>query len=154
MPLVKWCSPLIILTCFSSRHHFSSRFHGVSVINIIKKQVVLYDEGDKLLESRFVKKDDVIKSGETLAFDCYLVDIGEGVKAIYLCLHCLVKKKTEKLQRNHSFLIATISRVIQFLKLLPRCSFFFSFFSSGKSCFLLYYLRTCIIFVVFVFLFC
>ncbi|KAK4422957.1 hypothetical protein Salat_1878300 [Sesamum alatum] len=42
-----------------------------------RHKVMLFDEWDKLLESRFVKKDDVIKSGETLAFDCYLVDIGE-----------------------------------------------------------------------------
>ncbi|KAL0326685.1 UNVERIFIED_CONTAM: hypothetical protein Sangu_1746500 [Sesamum angustifolium] len=42
-----------------------------------RHKVMLLDEWDKLLESRFVKKDDVIKSGATLAFDCYLVDIGE-----------------------------------------------------------------------------
>ncbi|KAK6146478.1 hypothetical protein DH2020_020347 [Rehmannia glutinosa] len=42
-----------------------------------RHKVMLYDEWDKLLESRFVKKDDVIKSGETLAFDSYLVDIAE-----------------------------------------------------------------------------
>ncbi|CAK9159601.1 unnamed protein product, partial [Ilex paraguariensis] len=29
------------------------------------------------LESRFVKKEDVIRSGETLEFDAYLVDIGD-----------------------------------------------------------------------------
>ncbi|GFP94949.1 hypothetical protein PHJA_001639300 [Phtheirospermum japonicum] len=40
-------------------------------------KVLLYDEWDKLLESRFVKKEDVIKSGETLTSDSYLVDIGE-----------------------------------------------------------------------------
>ncbi|PIN04381.1 hypothetical protein CDL12_23083 [Handroanthus impetiginosus] len=40
-------------------------------------KVMLYDESEKLLESRFVKKDDIINSGETLAFDSYLVDIGE-----------------------------------------------------------------------------
>ncbi|KAI3453355.1 hypothetical protein Pfo_010018 [Paulownia fortunei] len=42
-----------------------------------RHKVMLYDEWEKLLESRFVKKDDVIKSGETLAFDSHLVDIGE-----------------------------------------------------------------------------
>lgn len=30
-----------------------------------------------ILHSRFLKKDDIIKSGETLAFDSYLVDIGD-----------------------------------------------------------------------------
>ncbi|KAL3817900.1 hypothetical protein ACJIZ3_003805 [Penstemon smallii] len=41
------------------------------------QKVVLYDEYDTLLDSRFVKKDEVIKSGETLAFDSYLVDIAD-----------------------------------------------------------------------------
>lgn len=40
-------------------------------------QVILYDDCDTILHSRFVKKDDIIKSGETLAFDSYLVDIGD-----------------------------------------------------------------------------
>lgn len=40
-------------------------------------QVILYDDCENILHSRFVKKDEIIKSGETLAFDCYLVDIGE-----------------------------------------------------------------------------
>ncbi|XP_073315573.1 uncharacterized protein [Primulina huaijiensis] len=40
-------------------------------------KIMLYDEYDKLLETRFVKKDDVINSGESMTFDSYLVDIGE-----------------------------------------------------------------------------
>ncbi|KAL2551082.1 uncharacterized protein Fot_12612 [Forsythia ovata] len=40
-------------------------------------KVMLYDECEKLLESRFVKKDDIIESGETLAFPSHLVDIGD-----------------------------------------------------------------------------
>ncbi|KAL7149846.1 hypothetical protein ABFS83_05G068600 [Erythranthe nasuta] len=42
-----------------------------------RNKVMLYDEWDKILESRFVKKDDVIRSGESLSFGSYLVDIGE-----------------------------------------------------------------------------
>ncbi|KAL3619514.1 hypothetical protein CASFOL_037084 [Castilleja foliolosa] len=42
-----------------------------------RHKVLLYDEWDKLLESRFVKKEDVIKSGETLTSGSYLVDIGD-----------------------------------------------------------------------------
>ncbi|XP_042025734.1 uncharacterized protein LOC121772623 [Salvia splendens] len=38
---------------------------------------MLYDEWDKLLETRFVKKDDLITSGETITFGSYLVDLGE-----------------------------------------------------------------------------
>ncbi|XP_073130636.1 uncharacterized protein [Henckelia pumila] len=40
-------------------------------------KIMLYDEYDKLLETRFAKKDDVIESGESMIFDSYLVDIGE-----------------------------------------------------------------------------
>ncbi|XP_051145661.1 uncharacterized protein LOC127261373 isoform X2 [Andrographis paniculata] len=50
---------------------------GLLELQVSRHKVALYDEGDKLLESKFVKKDDVIESGETLAFESYLVDIGE-----------------------------------------------------------------------------
>ncbi|XP_059644411.1 uncharacterized protein LOC132286161 isoform X2 [Cornus florida] len=40
------------------------------------RQVTLYDTSRRLLDSRFLKKDEVIGSGESLAFDCHLVDIG------------------------------------------------------------------------------
>lgn len=41
-------------------------------------QVMLFDASRKLLDSRFLKKNDVIKPGELLALDGYLVDIGEN----------------------------------------------------------------------------
>ncbi|KAG5539507.1 hypothetical protein RHGRI_019902 [Rhododendron griersonianum] len=41
------------------------------------RQVTLYDTGRRLLDSRFLKKDEVIGSGESLALDGHLVDIGE-----------------------------------------------------------------------------
>ncbi|GFZ01512.1 hypothetical protein Acr_15g0001210 [Actinidia rufa] len=40
-------------------------------------KIMLYDNCEKLIDSRIVKKDDVVRSGETLAFDAYLVDIGD-----------------------------------------------------------------------------
>ncbi|ESW32185.1 hypothetical protein PHAVU_002G300700 [Phaseolus vulgaris] len=40
-------------------------------------QIMLFDTSKKVLDSRFLKKDDVIKPGETIAFDSYLIDIGE-----------------------------------------------------------------------------
>ncbi|XP_045822757.1 uncharacterized protein LOC123915614 isoform X3 [Trifolium pratense] len=40
-------------------------------------QVRLFDANRNLLDSRFLKKDDVIKPGESVAFDTYLVDISE-----------------------------------------------------------------------------
>ncbi|XP_021894805.1 uncharacterized protein LOC110812357 isoform X2 [Carica papaya] len=45
---------------------------------ISKTRVMLYDTSKKLLVSRFLKKDEVIRSGELLAFDTHLVDIGES----------------------------------------------------------------------------
>ncbi|KAF7828115.1 uncharacterized protein G2W53_019279 [Senna tora] len=41
------------------------------------KQVTLFDASRKLLDSRFLMKNDIIRAGESLAFDAYLVDIGE-----------------------------------------------------------------------------
>ena len=38
---------------------------------------MLYDSTRKLLESRFLKKEELIKSGESFAFGAHLVDIGE-----------------------------------------------------------------------------
>lgn len=37
---------------------------------------MLYDDCEKLLICRIAKSDDVVKSGETLEFNSYLVDIG------------------------------------------------------------------------------
>ena len=39
--------------------------------------MLLFDETRKLLETRFLKKDEVIGSGESFAFNAHLVDIGE-----------------------------------------------------------------------------
>ncbi|XP_028774717.1 uncharacterized protein LOC114731664 [Neltuma alba] len=39
---------------------------------------MLFDASKKLLDSKFLKKDDIIKPGESLAFDAYLVDIGDN----------------------------------------------------------------------------
>ncbi|XP_058095861.1 uncharacterized protein LOC131241170 isoform X2 [Magnolia sinica] len=41
------------------------------------KQVFLYDDCGKLLDSRFLKKDEMVESGLTLAFVAHLVEIGE-----------------------------------------------------------------------------
>ncbi|XP_021757482.1 uncharacterized protein LOC110722520 [Chenopodium quinoa] len=44
---------------------------------IIIYQVVLYDEGEQLLDSKFLTKDEAVKSGESLTFASFLVDIGD-----------------------------------------------------------------------------
>ncbi|KAK6947950.1 protein of unknown function DUF2439 [Dillenia turbinata] len=41
------------------------------------RQVMLYDTSWKLLNSRFLRKDELITSGESLAFEGHLVDIGD-----------------------------------------------------------------------------
>lgn len=38
---------------------------------------MLFDENRKLLDSRFIKKDETVRSGESIAFDAHLVEIGE-----------------------------------------------------------------------------
>ncbi|CAI9291078.1 unnamed protein product [Lactuca saligna] len=40
-------------------------------------KVKLYDDCDKLLDSKIVKLDDVVKLGETITLGAYLVDIGD-----------------------------------------------------------------------------
>ncbi|XP_030540303.1 uncharacterized protein LOC115748064 isoform X2 [Rhodamnia argentea] len=40
-------------------------------------KVMLYDDSEQLLECRILKNDEVVSSGETLAFNAYLVDVGE-----------------------------------------------------------------------------
>ncbi|XP_021767864.1 uncharacterized protein LOC110732258 [Chenopodium quinoa] len=40
-------------------------------------KVVLYDEGEQLLDSKFLTKDEAVKSGESLTFSSFLVDIGD-----------------------------------------------------------------------------
>ncbi|XP_047964757.1 uncharacterized protein LOC125209191 isoform X2 [Salvia hispanica] len=50
---------------------------GFLLVQSSRNKFMLYDEWDKLLETRFVKKDDLITSGETITFGSYLVDLGE-----------------------------------------------------------------------------
>ena len=39
--------------------------------------MLLYDATRKLIDSRFLKKGEAIRSGESIAFDAHLIDIGE-----------------------------------------------------------------------------
>lgn len=39
---------------------------------------MLYDGSKKLINSRFLNKDEVIQSGESITFDAHLVNIGEA----------------------------------------------------------------------------
>ncbi|KAL8138847.1 hypothetical protein V2J09_004848 [Rumex salicifolius] len=49
------------------------------IVAWVYAQAKLYDESKDLLSSRFLKKDEIMSSGETLKFDGYLVDIGDPV---------------------------------------------------------------------------
>ncbi|KAJ8494028.1 hypothetical protein OPV22_015749 [Ensete ventricosum] len=49
---------------------------GVLEISDSGNKVLLYDDSEKLIDSRFLKKDEVIESGGTLTFEAHLVDIG------------------------------------------------------------------------------
>ncbi|KAF5204953.1 Dde family endonuclease [Thalictrum thalictroides] len=58
----------------------SKKYHdGVLrlLVGAFDRKIVLYDDSEKQLDSRYLKKDEVVKCGETLTFDGYLVDIGD-----------------------------------------------------------------------------
>ncbi|KAK4802601.1 hypothetical protein SAY86_000804 [Trapa natans] len=44
---------------------------------VMSRQVMLFDESSKLLECRFLKKGEEVRSGETMEFQGHLVEIGE-----------------------------------------------------------------------------
>ncbi|XP_017235790.1 uncharacterized protein LOC108209413 isoform X7 [Daucus carota subsp. sativus] len=58
----------------------AKKFHDgilkLSVCGSQRRQVFLYDETGRLLDSRFLKSDENIRSGESLKLDGHLVDIG------------------------------------------------------------------------------
>ena len=41
----------------------------------------MFDSGKNQIDKRFLKKDEVVSSGESLTFDAYLVDIGDPTGA-------------------------------------------------------------------------
>ncbi|CAK9310874.1 unnamed protein product [Citrullus colocynthis] len=55
-------------------------FLKLSICGSLGRQAMLFDENRKLLDSRFIKKDEAVKSGESIAFDAHLVEIGECEK--------------------------------------------------------------------------
>ncbi|KAJ1438056.1 hypothetical protein SESBI_03488 [Sesbania bispinosa] len=74
-------------------------------------QVMLSDASRKLLDSRFVKKDDIIRPGESIVFDTYLVDIGEdqGSHRQDSCVqgqgdNCTNVERMEKMDRQQTSL--------------------------------------------------
>ncbi|KAM7491505.1 hypothetical protein LguiA_034426 [Lonicera macranthoides] len=59
----------------------AKKFHDgvlqVAMNGLQGTQVMLYDLTRRLLDSRFLKKDEIVRSGESLTFDCHLVEVGE-----------------------------------------------------------------------------
>ncbi|KAK8572638.1 hypothetical protein V6N13_048219 [Hibiscus sabdariffa] len=84
----------------------------------LQRQIMLYDESKKQINNRFLKKDEVIQSGESIVFDAHLVNIGEAegnhpdlTNSDARVSNCNVAGKTEMIHRvqhclktNKSFL--------------------------------------------------
>ncbi|KAL6280633.1 hypothetical protein ACE6H2_017514 [Prunus campanulata] len=54
---------------------------GFLELNTSTNKVLLYDDCEKLLECRLLKKDEEVSSGETLTFNAFLVDVNEADSA-------------------------------------------------------------------------
>ncbi|XP_050376104.1 uncharacterized protein LOC126793584 [Argentina anserina] len=63
------------LTQKAKRYH--DGFLQLAITGTHGKQIILLDSNRNQLNSRFLKKDEVIASGGSIAFDAHLVDIGE-----------------------------------------------------------------------------
>lgn len=84
---------------------------------------MLYNECETLLDSRFVKTDDNIRSGETLTFGAYLVDIGdrhrEHKPTSNLNLQGMDKKINKKARSLHERSFKTNSSSIGMSQISP-----------------------------------
>lgn len=70
-------------------------------------QIMLFDETRKLLDSRFLRRDEVIRSGESVSLDGHLVEIGEceDIREPLANLKvqrrsCNIAEKSEEMQRQ------------------------------------------------------
>ncbi|XP_056173806.1 uncharacterized protein LOC130139886 [Syzygium oleosum] len=73
--------------------------HGFLSLHSSTAKVMLYDDGEQLLECRILKNDEVVCSGETMTFNAYLVDVGEpegGPKPLDDAYTCSREKKVPK----------------------------------------------------------
>lgn len=64
---------------------------------------MLYDASRNLLDSRFLKKDEVIGSGEAIALDAHLVEVGEdqGDHKFFRENSCNDIKETARVHGKH-----------------------------------------------------
>ncbi|KAJ7952173.1 DUF2439 family protein [Quillaja saponaria] len=63
------------LTQKAKKYH--DGFLQLAIQGSFGRQVILFDASRKFLDSRFLKKDEVVRTDESIAFDAYLVEIGE-----------------------------------------------------------------------------
>ncbi|XP_042373710.1 protein ZGRF1-like isoform X2 [Zingiber officinale] len=71
---------------------------GILQISDSGDKVLLYDDCEKLIDSRFLKKGEMIESGGTLTFEAHLVDIGslEGDKVPITKENVIISLKLDK----------------------------------------------------------
>ncbi|XP_072979391.1 uncharacterized protein [Typha angustifolia] len=53
---------------------------GVLELNVSGDKVMLYNDSEKLIDSKFLRKDEVIECGGTVALEIHLVDIGNSIE--------------------------------------------------------------------------
>ncbi|PKI51728.1 hypothetical protein CRG98_027891 [Punica granatum] len=66
------------LVLHSSAHKLAcSLAHSAVQLEFVNPQVMLYDESETLLECRILKDEEFVRSGESLTFNAYLIDVGD-----------------------------------------------------------------------------
>ncbi|KAG8499122.1 hypothetical protein CXB51_005583 [Gossypium anomalum] len=68
---------------------------GFLDLHISSNKLMLYDESDKLLECRMLRRDEVVSSAQTLTFAAYFVDVGLLQSPPYLNFSDARKKSNE-----------------------------------------------------------
>ncbi|KAF3448740.1 hypothetical protein FNV43_RR09453 [Rhamnella rubrinervis] len=83
---------------------FHDGFLQLAIQGSFGRQILLFDSNRNLLDSRFLKKDEVIESEEAITFDAHLVEIGEpkGDHKILTESNCNVTKEAGNMHGEHS----------------------------------------------------
>ncbi|KAK8681495.1 hypothetical protein V6N13_053897 [Hibiscus sabdariffa] len=75
---------------------------GFLDLHIPTNKLMLYDESDKLLECRMLRKDEVLSSAQTLTFASYFVDVGILHSPPHLNSSDTKRKRSESTPINRS----------------------------------------------------
>ncbi|KAI4370139.1 hypothetical protein MLD38_018519 [Melastoma candidum] len=94
---------------------YQDGFLQLTVLGSHGRQITLYDESHRVLNNRFLKKDELLQSGKSIAFDGHLVDIGaaEGRREIPLNLDKEVIHVSDKTKKHFNFNKPIIRQSIQ-----------------------------------------